>query len=86
MPRWLEARKVTFKYALGEEFIDVLRTLHRVGLDRTEPVRVKGVEVSPRDVVAAARHDAELAYSLLRQTQPPANTATTSAMRSRRAV
>jgi saccharopine dehydrogenase (NAD+, L-lysine-forming) len=57
VPRWLEPRKVTFKYALGEEFIDVLRTLHRVGLDRTEPVRVKGVEVSPRDVVAAVTPD-----------------------------
>jgi saccharopine dehydrogenase (NAD+, L-lysine-forming) len=57
VPRWLEPRKVTFKYALGEEFIDVLRTLHTVGLDRTEPVRVKGVEVSPRDVVAALAPD-----------------------------
>jgi saccharopine dehydrogenase-like NADP-dependent oxidoreductase len=57
VPRWLQPRKVTFKYALGEEFIDVLRTLHRVGLDRTEPVRVKGVEVSPRDVVAALTPD-----------------------------
>jgi saccharopine dehydrogenase (NAD+, L-lysine-forming) len=53
MPRWVEARRVTFKYGLGEEFIGVLRTLHRLGLDSTEPVRVGGVEVSPRDVVAA---------------------------------
>ena len=57
MPRWVDARKVTFKYGLGEEFIGVLRTLHRLGLDRTEPVTVRGVQVSPRDVVAAALPD-----------------------------
>jgi saccharopine dehydrogenase (NAD+, L-lysine-forming) len=57
VPRWLQPRKVTFKYALGEEFIDVLRTLHKLGLDRTDPVRVKGIEVAPRDVVAAALPD-----------------------------
>jgi saccharopine dehydrogenase-like NADP-dependent oxidoreductase len=57
MPRWLDARRVTFKYGLGEEFIDVLRTLNKLGLDRTEKVRVGGVEVSPRDVVAACLPD-----------------------------
>nr|WP_221377633.1 saccharopine dehydrogenase C-terminal domain-containing protein [Actinoplanes polyasparticus] len=57
IPRWVEAGKVTFKYGLGAEFIDVLKTLRRLGLDRTEPVRVKGVEVSPRDVVAAVLPD-----------------------------
>jgi saccharopine dehydrogenase-like NADP-dependent oxidoreductase len=57
VPRWLDPRRVTFKYALGDEFIEVLRVLHKVGLDRTEKVRVKGVEVSPRDVVAAAVPD-----------------------------
>jgi saccharopine dehydrogenase-like NADP-dependent oxidoreductase len=57
IPRWLSPRRVTFKYALGEEFIAVLRTLHRIGLDRTDPVRVKEVEVSPRDVVAAVVPD-----------------------------
>jgi saccharopine dehydrogenase-like NADP-dependent oxidoreductase len=57
MPRWVEAEKVTFKYGLGEEFIGVLRTLHTLGLDSTTPVRVGGVEVSPRDVVAAVLPD-----------------------------
>src|SRR4051794_28400140 len=57
MPRWVEARRVTFKYGLGAEFIDVLRTLHMLGLDATTPVRVGGVEVSPRDVVAACLPD-----------------------------
>jgi saccharopine dehydrogenase (NAD+, L-lysine forming) len=57
MPRWVDARRATFKYGLGEEFIGVLRTLHKLGLDRTEKVEVGGVEVSPRDVVAACLPD-----------------------------
>ncbi|MBI1379275.1 MAG: ATP-binding protein [Frankiales bacterium] len=57
MPRWLKAKRVTFKFGLGDEFIDVLKTLHKLGLDRTEPVTVRGVQVSPRDVVAAALPD-----------------------------
>jgi saccharopine dehydrogenase (NAD+, L-lysine-forming) len=57
VPRWIECKRVTFKYGLGNEFIEVLRTLHKLGLDSTEPLRVKGVEVAPRDVVAAALPD-----------------------------
>ncbi len=57
MPRWVDCRRVTFKYGLGEEFITILKVLHTLGLDRTDKVRVKGVEVSPRDVVAACLPD-----------------------------
>ncbi len=57
IPRWVQAKRVTFKYGLGAEFIEVLRTLHKLGLDSTEPVRVRGVDVSPRDLVAAALPD-----------------------------
>ena len=57
MPRWVDAKRVTFKYGLGEEFIGILKVLHTLGLDSTEKVRVKGVEVSPRDVVAACLPD-----------------------------
>jgi saccharopine dehydrogenase-like NADP-dependent oxidoreductase len=57
IPRWIDCNRVTFKYGLGEEFIDVLRTLNRLGLDSTEPVRARGIEVAPRDVVAAALPD-----------------------------
>ena len=54
VPRWIECKRVTFKYGLGDEFIDVLKTLHKLGLDSKEPIPVKGVEVAPRDVVASA--------------------------------
>ena len=57
VPRWLDAGRVTFKYGLGQEFIEVLRTLHRLGLDSTSPVRVGELDVSPRDVVAACLPD-----------------------------
>jgi saccharopine dehydrogenase (NAD+, L-lysine-forming) len=57
MPRVVDAQRVTFKFGLGDEFIEVLRTLHKLGLDRTEPVTVKGHQVSPRDVVAACLPD-----------------------------
>ena len=65
MPRWVDCRRATFKYGLGEEFIGVLKTLHVLGVDRTEPVQVPSsdpdrrglVAVSPRDVVAACLPD-----------------------------
>jgi saccharopine dehydrogenase (NAD+, L-lysine-forming) len=57
VPRWVDCRRVTFKYGLGDEFIEVLKTLHKLGLDRKERILVKGVEVAPRDVVAASLPD-----------------------------
>jgi saccharopine dehydrogenase-like NADP-dependent oxidoreductase len=57
IPRWVPARRVTFKYGLGNEFIEVLRTLHKLGLSSVSPVRVGAVTVSPRDVVAACLPD-----------------------------
>ncbi|MFF7357117.1 saccharopine dehydrogenase family protein [Streptomyces filipinensis] len=61
IPRWVDARRVTFKYGLGDDFIAKLRTLHALGLDSTAKTTVPGgdgpVEVSPRDVVAACLPD-----------------------------
>jgi saccharopine dehydrogenase (NAD+, L-lysine forming) len=57
IPRWVEAKRVTFKYGLGAEFIGVLETLHKLGLDSTAPVGVGQTKVSPRDVVAACLPD-----------------------------
>ncbi len=53
MPRWLNAKRVTFKYGLGDQFIGVLQTLHTLKLDNKDCINVKGVRVAPRDVVAA---------------------------------
>ncbi len=53
VPRWIDCERVTFKYGLGDEFINVLQVLHQLGLDSTDPVGVRGTTVSPRDVVAA---------------------------------
>jgi saccharopine dehydrogenase-like NADP-dependent oxidoreductase len=41
IPRFLDARRVTFKYGLGEEFIVVLKTLNLLGLDKVDPVTVR---------------------------------------------
>jgi saccharopine dehydrogenase-like NADP-dependent oxidoreductase len=57
MPRWIDAGRVTFKYGLGEEFIGVLKTIHKLGLDSTAPVQVGAAAVSPRDVIAACLPD-----------------------------
>jgi saccharopine dehydrogenase-like NADP-dependent oxidoreductase len=62
VPRWVKAKRVTFKYGLGDDFIGKLKTLHALGLDRTDPLAVPTTDgsvarVSPRDVVAAALPD-----------------------------
>jgi saccharopine dehydrogenase (NAD+, L-lysine forming) len=57
VPRWIDAKRVTFKYGLGNEFIEVLKTLHKLGLDSTAPVHAGSVHVAPRDVVAACLPD-----------------------------
>jgi saccharopine dehydrogenase-like NADP-dependent oxidoreductase len=57
VPRWVDCNRVTFKYGLGRDFMDVLNTLHMLGLDNKERIDVKGVQVAPRDVVAACLPD-----------------------------
>jgi saccharopine dehydrogenase-like NADP-dependent oxidoreductase len=61
LPRTLNAKRVAFKYGLGTEFINVLQTLHALGLDSVNPVSVRSkdgrVSVAPRDVVAAVLPD-----------------------------
>ncbi|HVN14556.1 MAG TPA: saccharopine dehydrogenase C-terminal domain-containing protein, partial [Anaerolineales bacterium] len=57
VPRWVNAKRVTFKYGLGDQFIGVLKTLHMLGLDKKEKINVKGIQVAPRDVVAAGLPD-----------------------------
>jgi len=57
IPRWVKCKRVTFKYGLGDDFIRVLKTLKMIGLDSKNPINVKGVQVAPRDVVAACLPD-----------------------------
>jgi saccharopine dehydrogenase (NAD+, L-lysine-forming) len=57
VPRWVKCNRVTFKYSLGDQFIGVLKTLHMIGLDNKNPIKVKDVMVAPRDVVAACLPD-----------------------------
>ena len=57
IPRWVDCRRVTFKYGLGEEFIDVLRMLATTGPRRTTGPRARRRGVAPRDVVAAVLPD-----------------------------
>jgi saccharopine dehydrogenase-like NADP-dependent oxidoreductase len=53
VPREVDCNRVTFKYGLGAEFIDWLKTFAYLGLDSTEKIRVGDVSVSPRDVLAS---------------------------------
>jgi len=57
IPRVVDCKRVTFKFGLGADFINMLEVLHGIGLDSTKPVKVPGGEVSPRDVVAACLPD-----------------------------
>ena len=57
IPRWVKSNRVTFKYGLGDKFIGILKTLHMIGLDNKEPIKVKDLMVAPRDVVAACLPD-----------------------------
>lgn len=57
VPRWVKTKRMTFKYGLGDKFIGILKTLHMLGLDNKDKIKVKGVTVAPRDVVAACLPD-----------------------------
>ncbi|MCL4530959.1 MAG: saccharopine dehydrogenase NADP-binding domain-containing protein [Chloroflexi bacterium] len=57
VPRWVKAKRVTFKYGLGDQFIGVLKTLRMLGLDNKDKINVKGAKVAPRDVVASCLPD-----------------------------
>jgi saccharopine dehydrogenase-like NADP-dependent oxidoreductase len=50
-------KKATFKYALGDEFMAAIEIFKSINMHKTEKIKVGGVEVSPRDVLAAAAPD-----------------------------
>lgn len=57
IPREIHCDRVTFKYALGAEFIDWLKTFAYLGLDSKQKVKVGNVSVAPRDVLASVLPD-----------------------------
>mgnify|MGYP000492043521 CR=1 FL=1 len=57
IPKKVDAKKVRFKYGLGSEFISTLKTIHMLGMDNKDSINVQGVQVSPRDLLAAALPD-----------------------------
>jgi len=57
VPRWVKCRRVTFKYSLDEEFLSIIKAIKTLGLESPVPVDVKGLQVAPRDLLAALLPD-----------------------------
>jgi saccharopine dehydrogenase (NAD+, L-lysine-forming) len=57
IPRYIQCKRVTFKYGLGDKFINTIRVIKMLGMDRGDLVNVNGIFVSPRDVLAACLPD-----------------------------
>lgn len=56
MPRYLEKyglKKCSYKIALDDNLTNALRVIQSLGLRSLEPINLGGVEIRPRDVVAA---------------------------------
>ena len=57
IPQKVKAKQVRFKYGLGGQFIETLKTIHTLGMDKKEKVKVGNVEISPRDLLASILPD-----------------------------
>jgi saccharopine dehydrogenase-like NADP-dependent oxidoreductase len=57
IPQKVKAKEVRFKYGLGAQFIETLKTIHTLGMDKKEKVKVGNVEISPRDLLASILPD-----------------------------
>lgn len=57
IPKKVKANRVHFKYGLGQEFIDTLKTIRALGLDNKEKVNYRGTEIAPRDFLASLLPD-----------------------------
>jgi len=57
IPRYIPCRRVTFKYGLGETFIRTIQVIQMLGMHSDQVISVKGVQVAPRDVLAACLPD-----------------------------
>ncbi len=50
-------KKATFKYALGDEFMQAMEIFRSINIDKADKIKVGDVMVAPRDVIAAAAPD-----------------------------
>ncbi len=50
-------KRATFKYALGDEFMEAIEVFKSINMHKTDKIKVGDVEVAPRDVLAAAAPD-----------------------------
>ncbi len=57
IPRIVKATEVTFKYGIGADFIEKLKTIHALGLSNKEKVNYRGMEIAPRDFLASLLPD-----------------------------
>ena len=57
IPLKIKAKKVTFKYGLGNDFIEKLKTIHALGLSNKKKINYRGMEIAPRDFLASLLPD-----------------------------
>ena len=57
IPQKVKAKRVTFKYGLGNDFIEKLKTIHALGLSNKKKVNYRGMEIAPRDFLASLLPD-----------------------------
>jgi saccharopine dehydrogenase-like NADP-dependent oxidoreductase len=57
IPKKVKANHVSFKYGLGTDFINTLKTIHSLGLSKKEKVNYRGMEIAPRDFLASLLPD-----------------------------
>ena len=57
IPKKVNAKKVTFKYGIGSDFIEKLKTIRALGLSNKEKVNYRGMEIAPRDFLASLLPD-----------------------------
>jgi saccharopine dehydrogenase-like NADP-dependent oxidoreductase len=57
IPQKVKAKKVSFKYGLGNDFIEKLKTIHALGLSNKQKVNYRGMQIAPRDFLASLLPD-----------------------------
>ena len=57
IPQKIKTKRVTFKYGLGNDFIEKLKTIHALGLSNKQKVSYRGMEIAPRDFLASLLPD-----------------------------